>query len=193
MIVAFSTSSPIASVALIALDGTLLGSCSEESRMRASGVCMNALERLLAETGRSLAHASGFVADLGPGSFTGVRVGVTLAKTLAWANGNKAAGLSSFDLIDPDGVAAVPNKKGEWFLRTPGEKPARAQDLPDAGFSGYGFDRPETSPIYPSAAAFSKLISRLEWHDPEALVPLYIIEPSISVPKRKYTVGGAGG
>jgi tRNA threonylcarbamoyladenosine biosynthesis protein TsaB len=46
---------------------------------------------------------------VGPGSFTGLRVGVTAAKVLAWATGCKLVGVSAFDLLA--------HRCGRWLLR----------------------------------------------------------------------------
>jgi len=63
--------------------------------------------RLVTAALEEAAAAAGFrpdTADLvvvvrGPGSFTGLRVGVALGKALAWATGAALAGVSGFDLI----------------------------------------------------------------------------------------------
>jgi len=63
--------------------------------------------RRIAAALRDLAHLRGFrpgEAELvavvrGPGSFTGLRVGVATAKALAWTSGAKLCGLSGFELI----------------------------------------------------------------------------------------------
>jgi len=121
-----------------------------------------------------------FASDLGPGSFTGVRVGVVMAKTLAWAVGGKCVGTDSFDLVDPQRVVALPSKKGEFFVRVPGWEPVRMTDVPD-GAVGYGFGEVETPP---EAFRFGPLIGGLEVVAPELLVPRYLIEASISQPKK---------
>jgi tRNA threonylcarbamoyladenosine biosynthesis protein TsaB len=150
---------------------------------------MRQLETLLEQSGRSLQDATLFAADLGPGSFTGVKVAVTIAKTLAYALGKPAAGTASFDLIDPAGVVVMPSKRGEFFIRQPGEEPVRSHSLPAGPFTGFG---PEVeSPVYPEAFRFSAVLDRLHPVEPERLVPNYLIEPSISVPKKPYGAPGA--
>jgi tRNA threonylcarbamoyladenosine biosynthesis protein TsaB len=184
VIVAFSTSSPLASVAVISRQGVVLGSSEELAPMRASGACLSLLSALLFSLNLKLSDADIFVSDLGPGSFTGVKVGVTLAKTLAFANGKLAAGTSSFDLIDPSGIVVLPSKKGEWFIRRVGEEAFRSTSLPDDPFSGYGVGiEPMT---YPRAERFAGMV--LEAVAPENLVPSYLMEPSISVPKKAYSL-----
>lgn len=157
--------------------------------MRASGACVAGLLRLLTAGGFSLQDVEGFVADLGPGSFTGVRVGVTLAKTLAWVHAKRAAGLPSFDLIDPAKIVAIPSKKGEWFIRHPGQVPIRTSEPPE-GVLGYGFPGGTTHPL---AASIAGQLDRLEWRTAEQLLPLYLIEPSISKPKVAYAQGAEDG
>jgi tRNA threonylcarbamoyl adenosine modification protein YeaZ len=190
LIAAFSSSSPIASVALLGEEGELIGSASETAPMAASGACLRLLDTLLREAGRELGEVSLFVADVGPGSFTGTRVGVVLAKTLALAQGTKTAGVSAFDLIGPDLTAAVPSRKGEYFLRIPGAAPIRLTEVPE-DVVGYGSAFAE--PRYPLAERVTALLAKLVPIEPEALVPEYLLEPSISQPKSPYRLPGAVG
>ncbi len=183
MIVGFSTSSAWSSVALIDEVGAVLWSGERLAPQAASGACLSLLEECLMEKGIALTDVKCFAADLGPGSFTGVRVGVTLAKTLAYLHGAMASGADSFDLIDPNGVVVLPSKKGEHFIRVPGEPPFRSQEMPTGAFEGYGFGGEDH---FPSAKGFAKLVGSLKLIEPERLVPEYLIEPSISVPKRPF-------
>lgn len=178
MIVAFSTSSPVCSVALIH-EGRVLASAREPARQSASGVCLSLLDRCLADAGASLEEANGFAADLGPGSFTGVRVGVALAKTLAFATGRPAGGAAAFDLMSP-GPAAVPARRGQWLLRVPGGDPVLVGPEGLGGAAAYGPDL--QSETFPLAEAFARLGVALG--PPEGLLPCYVLPPSISTPKR---------
>lgn len=131
-----------------------------------------------------------FAADIGPGSFTGVRVGVMLAKSFAWTQGKPVAGADAFDLISPDRAVVLPSKKGEYFVRLPGEAPYRDAEAP-ADAVGYGPDREPNTP--PHAAGFALLVDRLERVDPLTFAPAYLIEPSISIPKKAYRVAEGHG
>jgi tRNA threonylcarbamoyladenosine biosynthesis protein TsaB len=58
-----------------------------------------AVERLLVDTGIPLNELDGFGVTIGPGSFTGLRVGIAFVKGLAMATGKPAAGFSSLELL----------------------------------------------------------------------------------------------
>lgn len=188
MIVAFSTSSPQTSVALIETDGRLIAESQKMAPMQASGACMELLQILLTQSGRSLREATLFAADLGPGSFTGVKVAVTLAKTLAFVQGIQVMGADSFDLIDASRSVFLPSKKGEFFIREPGKEPYRTATLPAEATIGFGAGDRDTS--YPLASRFTALYKSWLPMAPEALVPNYLIEPSISLPKQPLSIVG---
>lgn len=183
MTVGISTSSPWASVAAFASDGRLLWEAQEHAPQRASGACLLMLRRMQADLGVRLEEIDVFAADVGPGSFTGVRVGVMLAKTLAWSNGRMVAGADAFDLIAPDRTVILPSKKGEFFVREPGAAPYR-DSLAPADAVGYGTGVEDAVP--PSAARFGAILDRLAPVDPLSFAPAYLIEPSISIPKRAF-------
>lgn len=65
-------------------DKKLLSFKDFESRMRHSEVAMPALIELLNEFRLSPHNISEIIVNIGPGSFTGVRIGVVIAKTMAY-------------------------------------------------------------------------------------------------------------
>ncbi|MER3414424.1 MAG: tRNA (adenosine(37)-N6)-threonylcarbamoyltransferase complex dimerization subunit type 1 TsaB [Armatimonadota bacterium] len=183
--IVLSTSSPQAAVAV--LDGSAVVAFQAEFAPRqAEAALFQALNHAMVHAGVSLAEVEGFIADVGPGSFTGVRVGVTVTKTLAWALGLKVSGVSSFDLI-ADGAVAVPSRREMYLLRNESvtgvvEVPAFSADL--AAAAGYGKAFPE--PAYPDPRRVASQIDGLRWVAPEELLPWYVLEPGISEPKTPY-------
>lgn len=97
-LLALATAGPVASVGLTLPDGGLdvvaLGTGAERGR----GVTP-AVSLLLARHGLSPADLDGVVVEVGPGSFTGVRVGVATAKALALGLGVGIVGIGSLDAL----------------------------------------------------------------------------------------------
>lgn len=156
--------------------------------MAASGACMRQLESIFAETGVRLGDVKLFGADIGPGSFTGVRVGVTLAKTFAMTQNCLCVGATSFDLIDPDGEATISAKKGFALVRLPGQAPEIVPVDQAMNIPGYFPSKPES--IYPNALKAADILSRLERVNPFDFLPEYVFEPSISQAKNPIIMGG---
>jgi tRNA threonylcarbamoyladenosine biosynthesis protein TsaB len=155
--------------------------------MQASQAGLELMQELLA--GRSLSEVTTFAADVGPGSFTGVKVGVTLAKTLAWTQNCSCGAVSSFDLIAPGGSAAVPIRRGVVLRRDFGTEASLVTDAEALEVAGYGLGRTlETFPL-----AERMRFSDLRMVSPEAFVPEYLVEPSISVAKKPLIMGDTNG
>jgi len=57
------------------------------------------LEHMLSDSGRSVADLDGVVVSLGPGSFTGLRIGVTIAKTLAYTLAEPIVGVGTLHAV----------------------------------------------------------------------------------------------
>lgn len=184
MTVAFSTSSPQISVAIISVARGLLWSGAEMAPQGASAALSKLLGSGLHATCLTLRDVSDFAVDLGPGSFTGVRVGVVFAKVLAYGQGTRVRGATAFDLIDAHRVAFVPSRRGEVFVRVPGEPPYKT-DTPPLGASGYEYGLPGQ---FPDAGGFGTLLSSLPFLEAFEVLPAYFAEPSISVPKHPYAV-----
>lgn len=83
LILSFDTSSPAGSIAVLR-DATEIGVISTTSDETYSSRIFRQLEFLLTELGLDLASFDLFAVNAGPGSFTGLRVGLTTAK--AWGD-----------------------------------------------------------------------------------------------------------
>ena len=78
---AFDTSGEMCVLALAEEDGAVQAVSVFESQRTLSRRLMGEVDSLLTRNGLTLADLTAFAVGLGPGSFTGVRVGVTTAKT----------------------------------------------------------------------------------------------------------------
>lgn len=67
--------------------------------MRHSVILMDEIDGALKEIGLTPADCDFFAAVTGPGSFTGIRIGVATAKGFALATGKKLCAVTSFDLL----------------------------------------------------------------------------------------------
>lgn len=98
LVLGLATSGVYGEVGVALPDGQLLLRALGQGSARGRGI-LPAVEALLAEAGKTVNDLEGVVVDMGPGSFTGIRVGVTTAKSLAWALGLPAAGVLSLTAL----------------------------------------------------------------------------------------------
>lgn len=82
-LLAIDTATNTVVVAAGAPDGTLIASEAFEGRYRHSQELLPAVVRLVERAGLRTADLAGVVVGTGPGAFTGLRVGIATAKTLA--------------------------------------------------------------------------------------------------------------
>ena len=95
-ILALETSATACSVALCE-DETLLAQSFQNCGLTHSVTLMPMLEDLLQNCGHTLAEADVIAVAAGPGSFTGLRIGVSAAKGLAWTGGKPCAACSTLE------------------------------------------------------------------------------------------------
>lgn len=67
-----------------------------------SVLLMDEIEKCLAKAGVDKKNIDVFACAVGPGSFTGIRIGVATVKALAYALGKKVLGVTSFDSLAYD-------------------------------------------------------------------------------------------
>jgi tRNA threonylcarbamoyladenosine biosynthesis protein TsaB len=93
-ILGIETSTLTGSVALVA-DGRLLGETTLSVSVQHSERLMPAIEQLLQDAGVGPGDVDLFAVADGPGSFTGLRIGIAAAQGLALAHGRPVAGVST--------------------------------------------------------------------------------------------------
>ena len=98
MILAFETSAKAASAALLE-NGTLLGESYQNTGLTHSQTLMFMAEDLLNQCGKTVADITAVAVAEGPGSFTGVRIGVAAAKGFAWGKNIPCYGVSTLEAM----------------------------------------------------------------------------------------------
>lgn len=97
-ILAIESSARAASVAL-ATDGRLTAQYYEESALTHSRTLLKMAEDMLAGLEMTVADVDAIAVARGPGSFTGVRIGVAAAKGLAWGAEKPVCGVSTLEAM----------------------------------------------------------------------------------------------
>ncbi len=204
-LVAIDTSSQLGTVAAFE-GGRLVG--ERESRVsNAHGESLlGLLEELFAELGWTPKDVARWAVGIGPGSFTGTRVGVATVKGIAFATGAEVVAASAFDILATGVTGPGPRLvlaeagKGEVFFRFDDEAPghatldvvrerARAAGVraavgaPARGLAVDGIalfvEPPHDVPRASSLGIFAQTAPPI---DPDALEPLYVRPPDISIP-----------
>lgn len=143
LVLAADTSLPILSVALIN-DEVLIGAMALEGRGSRNEKLLPAIDWLLAENAIDRKTIDLFGVTRGPGSFTGVRIGLATMQGLALALGKPVCAMSTHEAIahGEEGHAAIVDDagRGEFYVST------------------YAGGREETAPHLGAAAPAGRVI-----------------------------------
>ncbi|MFF1452973.1 tRNA (adenosine(37)-N6)-threonylcarbamoyltransferase complex dimerization subunit type 1 TsaB [Streptomyces sp. NPDC058274] len=208
LLLALDTATPAVTVALH--DGTsVVASSSQVDARRHGELLLPAVDRVLTEAGRRLDAVTGIVVGVGPGPYTGLRVGLMTADTFGLALGVPVHGVCTLDglayasgLAEPFVVATDARRKEVYWARydnartrvtepavdRPAEIAEALAGLPAVGAGALLY--PDAFPVarepeHVSAAALASLAAeRLaageELAEPR---PLYLRRPDAQVPK----------
>lgn len=97
-VLAIETSGDVSRLAVVGPDG-LLAELAFRHRMELSGRIAVEVGEVLRMAGLEVAGVEGVAVSAGPGSFTGLRIGVTFAKSFAFARGIPVTGVGTLDAI----------------------------------------------------------------------------------------------
>ena len=128
MIIAIDAASTDLSVALTEDDGTLIEESSWTSQQRQSAELLPRLLELMDRTGHGLPETTAIAVGTGPGSFTGLRVALALAKGLAVSLGCPILGVPSLSAWldaerDADAALARAGAREAYLLTREGDAP----------------------------------------------------------------------
>ncbi|MEV7318884.1 tRNA (adenosine(37)-N6)-threonylcarbamoyltransferase complex dimerization subunit type 1 TsaB [Streptomyces sp. NPDC093970] len=209
LLLALDTATPAVTVALH--DGAaVIASSSQVDARRHGELLLPAVDRVLAEAGVKLDAVTAIVTGIGPGPYTGLRVGLMTADTFGLALGVPVHGLCTLDALayaadvekGPFVVATDARRKEVYWatyadsrtrLTDPAvDRPAdiaeRVAGLPAVGAGAMLY--PDTFPVvhepeHVSAAALASLaVERLAaGEELPAPRPLYLRRPDAQVPK----------
>ena len=98
LILAFETTAKAGSVALLE-DGRLLGESYQNTGLTHSQTLMVMAEDMLKASGKTVSDVTAVAVAEGPGSFTGVRIGVAAAKGFAWGARIPCYGVSTLEAM----------------------------------------------------------------------------------------------
>jgi tRNA threonylcarbamoyladenosine biosynthesis protein TsaB len=126
MILAIDTATRQVSLALAAED-TLLGQAAWPSANTHTVALAPGVERLLSNAGAAPNDLTALAVAIGPGSFTGVRIGIAFAKGMALARSLPLIGVKTLEIVmkglplsEASAIAVVPAGRGRviWALYT---------------------------------------------------------------------------
>jgi tRNA threonylcarbamoyladenosine biosynthesis protein TsaB len=192
LILAFDTATDTATSALV-WDGEVLGELSSRPV-----TVLEDLDALLRRGGVRDTQVEGIAVGIGPGSFTGLRMGLITARTLAFAWGAALAGVSTLEALAAGAQGAVPvidARRSEVFALHAGEPVVLApSELPvESGrqYVGDGAVRyreeierrggevpPDESELNLPRARFHAELAR-DFGPPDLVEPMYLRIPDV--------------
>ncbi|MEU8519712.1 tRNA (adenosine(37)-N6)-threonylcarbamoyltransferase complex dimerization subunit type 1 TsaB [Streptomyces sp. NBC_01216] len=208
LLLAMDTATPAVTVALHDGDSVVAEARQIDAR-RHGELLLPAVDRVLKEAGLALDAVTGVVVGVGPGPYTGLRVGLVTAATFASVLGVPVHGLCTLDglayasgIEEPFAVATDARRKEVYWARyedfrtragdaavdRPAEIAGQLTGLPvvGAGARLYPEAFPDArDPEHQSAAALAalaaeRLAAGADFLDP---LPLYLRRPDAQVPK----------
>ncbi|MDP9431893.1 MAG: tRNA (adenosine(37)-N6)-threonylcarbamoyltransferase complex dimerization subunit type 1 TsaB [Actinomycetota bacterium] len=220
LLLALDTATPAVTVALTEVTGEpgapqvqVLATFDVVDARRHGELVAAGVAQVLERAGRAAGQLDAVAVGLGPGPFTGLRVGIMTAAALADALGVPAYGRCSLDVLGwnttGSRIVATDARRREVYwaaytdgVRTQGPFVSRPAEVPVSGRPVLGSATalyPDLLPGehgYPTGAALARLVAPavLRGDFPEPLIPLYLRRPdAVPQPARQHPAGTASG
>jgi tRNA threonylcarbamoyladenosine biosynthesis protein TsaB len=192
LILAFDTATDVATSALV-WDGEVLGELTSRPI-----TVLETLDALLRRGGVRDSQLEGLVVGTGPGSFTGLRMGLATARTLAFSLDIGLAGVSTLDVLAagaPGSTPVIDARRQEVFALVGGRPvvvpPAELPIEPGRSYVGDGAMRhrdviedgggivpPADSELHLPRARFHAQLAR-DFGLPDLVQPMYLRVPDV--------------
>lgn len=195
VIIAMDTSAGTCSVALLA-GGTVISRLQADDDGQQSSLLVPLLEQMLEENSLAYHDCDAIACTIGPGGFTGIRVGLTTAKAIALVSGKTMIGLTTLEVIAygaqvrGDILAVINAHRGQYYVQRfrlleeiiPLSDPMLVEEKMLAPLS-HGAKRVEAIPTAEAVA----LLAYQKWQAGTRVfpdVPVYIREPDAKLPQQ---------
>ena len=99
LVLGIDTSSKISSIGLYDSEKGVVAVNSVQVKMTHSDTLMVFIDKLFRDSGKKLEDVDRIAVGIGPGSFTGIRIGVGTAKGLAYSAQKEIVGINTLDII----------------------------------------------------------------------------------------------
>lgn len=99
LILGIDTSSKMSSITLYDSEKGVIAKNSVQVKMTHSDTLMILIDNLLKNSGKSIKDVNRVAVGIGPGSFTGIRIGVGTAKGLAYSRNIDIVGVNTLDIL----------------------------------------------------------------------------------------------
>ena len=146
-IILIETSTALCSVAL-AEDGAVVGYRESSAPKAHASLTAVFIQEMLGERGLTMADCDAVCVSMGPGSYTGLRVGVSTAKGLCFGSGKPLLAVGTLDTLVAQAAAACYPAAATCNPDAPASHPAAPACHPDAAAC-----HPDAPACYPDAAA----------------------------------------
>ncbi|PPK97582.1 tRNA threonylcarbamoyl adenosine modification protein YeaZ [Kineococcus xinjiangensis] len=147
LLLALDTATATATVALHDGERVLASLRAADARKHAENL-VPAVQAVLAETGRARRDVTAIAAGVGPGPFTGLRVGLVTALSLGMALGVDVHGVCSLDALAAEALATGAVAEGEEFVVA---TDARRREVHSARYGGSPLRRLTGPQVGPAA------------------------------------------
>lgn len=143
-------------------------------------------EKFIAECGASWRDISAIGVVVGPGSFTGIRLGIAYAKGIALGLNIPVVGISAFDLYlaaTPDAFVAIDSGRGDFFVAANGLEP-QTMEIEELETKQMEWARTVGHRPFDLKLGLKIVDQKIENGDTEPAVPMYL-RPSYAEQNKK--------